>query len=182
MKQKSNQVEVQELFGELKCMPNSKWYAVYTKPRHEKRVANACVDYGISYFLPLQDSVRYYQNRVVRFTKPLFSGYIFCNCNHEQKITLYRTGLLVTFIPATDQDKLVKELQQIIDAKSEGVEVVPHKYLTRGRKAKIIKGPFKDYEGKISYKKGSYKLVLNINLIRQAIAIEIDAKHIKLID
>ena len=174
--------EISELFGELKLTDNGKWYAVYTKSRHEKKVAKSCIDYDISYYLPLTESARYYQNRVITFTKPLFSSYIFCNCSYDQKIQLYRTGLLCTFIAASDQEQLLKELKQIHDAKNEGVKLTPHKYLTRGRRVKIIRGPFKNYEGKISYRKGSYKLVLNIDLIKQAVAIEVNAKNIALLD
>ena len=178
----SNKNDTCELYGELKLTEESVWYAVYTKPRHEKKVAASCIDYGISYYLPLQDSVRYYQNRVITFTKPLFSSYIFCNCSHDQKTNLYRTGLLCSFIPAPDQELLIRELKQIHNVRNEGVKLVPHKYLTRGRKVRIVRGPFKNYIGKISYKRGTYKLVLNIDLIRQAVAVEVNAEDIALVE
>jgi len=178
----SNNNEISELFGELKLTHDSEWYAVYTKPRHEKKVANSCIDYNISYYLPLIESVRYYQKRVITFTKPMFSSYIFCNCSYDQKIQLYRTGLLCTFIKAPDQEQFLRELNQIHDAQNEGAKLIPHKFLTRGRRVKIIRGPFKNYVGKISYKRGSYKLILNIDLIKQAVAIEVNAKNIALLD
>jgi len=174
--------EISELFGELKFIEDSNWYAVYTKPRHEKKVAKSCINYDISYYLPLQESVRYYQNRAITFKKPLFSSYIFCNCSYEQKIQLYRTGLLCAFIEAPDQAQLIRELKQIHEAQNEGAKMVPHKFLTRGRRVKIIRGTFKNYKGKISYIKGSYKLVLNIDLIKQAVAIEVNSKNIALLD
>ena len=177
-----NKNEINELFGELRNIKGSNWYAVYTKPRHEKKVAKSCMDYNISYYLPLQDSVRYYQNRVITFKKPLFSSYIFCNCSYKQKIQLYRTGLLCAFIEASDQEQVVRELRQIHEAQIEGAKLVPHKFLTRGRRVKIVRGPFKNYEGKISYRRGSYKLILNIDLIKQAVAIEVNAKDIALLD
>ena len=111
-----NKNEIPELFGELIIIEDSNWYAVYTKPRHEKKVAKSCVDYNISYYLPLQDSVRYYQNRVITFKKPLFLSYIFCHCSYDQKIQLYRTGLLCAFIEAPDQEQVLRELKQIHDA------------------------------------------------------------------
>ena len=177
-----NKNEISELFGELRLIEDSNWYAVYTRPRHEKKVAKSCIDYNISYYLPLQESVRYYHNRVITFKKPLFSSYIFCNCSHDQKIQLYRTGLLCAFIEAPDQEQVLRELKQIHEAQNEGAKLVPHKFLTRGRRVKIVRGPFKNYEGKIAYKKGSYKLILNIDLIKQAVAIEVNAKDIALLD
>ena len=178
----SNNNDIEELFGELKLTDDGKWYAVYTKPRHEKKVAKSCIDYDISYYLPLMESVRYYQNRAITFTKPLFSSYIFCNCSYDQKIQLYRTGLLCTLIAAPDQEQLIRELKQIHYAQNEGAKLIPHKFLTRGRRVKIIRGPFKNYEGKISYRKGAFKLVLNIDLIKQSVAIEVNKKNIALLD
>ncbi|MCD6101773.1 MAG: hypothetical protein J7J77_01820 [Candidatus Cloacimonetes bacterium] len=175
--------EVAEIYGDLD-IPNdgTKWYAIYTKPHHEKKVARSCLDYGISYYLPLQDSIRHYKNRVVIFKKPLFSGYIFCRCNVEGKRRLYQTGHICKFIDALDQMQFVKELQQIYGIKEQGTRIFPHSYLQRGRRARVIKGPFKNFEGKISHRKGKYKLVLNIDLIRQAVAVEIDARDIVLLD
>ena len=177
-----DKIEISESFGELKSTDDGCWYAVYTKPRHEKKVAKSCIDYNISYYLPLIESVRYYKNRTIAFRKPLFSSYIFCNCSYEQKTKLYRTGLLCAFITAPDQEQLLSELKQIHDAQNEGVILIPHKYLTRGRRVKIIRGPFKNFEGKISYRKGSFKLILNIDLIKQSVAIEVNSKNIALLD
>lgn len=178
----SDKNEISELFGELKLTDDGCWYAVYTKSRHEKKVAKSCIDYNISYYLPLIESVRYYHNRAITFRKPLFSSYIFCNCNHTKKTQLYRTGQLCAFIEAPDQEQLLAELKQIHYAQNEGAKLIPHKFLTRGRRVKIIRGPFKNYEGKISYRKGAFKLVLNIDLIKQAVAIEVNAKNIALLD
>lgn len=177
-----NKNDINELFGELDLSKDKSWYAVYTKSRHEKKVAKYCIDNHITYYLPLLESVRYYHNRSITFTKPVFSSYIFCNCNHGQKVQLYQTGMLCAFISTPDQQKLLKELKQIHEAKMEGVKLIPHKYLTRGRRVKIIRGPFKNYEGKISFRKGTYKLVLNIDLIKQAVAIEVNMKNIVLLN
>ncbi|MBC8526859.1 MAG: KOW motif-containing protein [Candidatus Cloacimonetes bacterium] len=175
--------EVVEIYGELK-IPNDGtiWYAVYTKSRHEKKVAQSCMEYNISYFLPLQESVRYYKNRVVTFMKPLFSGYIFCRCNVDGKRQLYQTGHICKFLEPLDQLQFVKELQQIRGVREKGIRLFSHSYLQRGRRVRVIRGPFKNFQGKISHRKGKYKLVLNIDLIRQAVAVEIDIRDIDLVD
>ena len=171
--------EVVEIYGELK-IPNDDtiWYAVYTKSRHEKKIAQKCKDYDISYYLPLTKSERHYEHRVITFRKPLFPGYIFCKCDSNQKQDLYKTGRICKFLEPVDQTQLVNELQQIYGISKKSAEILPHDFLQRGRRVKVINGPFADFEGKISHRKGKYKLVLNIELIRQAIAVEIDSQDV----
>jgi transcription antitermination factor NusG len=175
--------EVEEIYGELQIAnDDTRWYAVYTKSRHEKKVAKSCKDYKISYYLPLRASERHYEHRVVTFKKPLFTGYIFCRCNGDGKRQLYQTGHICKFIEAFDQRRFIKELQQIHGIKKQGARIFSHSYLQRGKRVRVIRGPFADFEGKISHRKGKYKLVLNIDLIRQAVAVEIDARDIVLLD
>jgi len=175
--------EVEEIFGKLEIAnDDTRWYAVYTKSRHEKKVAKSCKDYHISYYLPMRDSERHYNNRVITFKKPLFSGYIFCRCNGDGKRQLYQTGHICKFIDALNQMQFIKELQQIYGIKRQGVQLLPHSYLQRGRRVRVIRGHFKNFEGKISHRKGRYKLVLNIDLIRQAVAVEIDTSDVVAVD
>ncbi|MBL7108207.1 MAG: KOW motif-containing protein [Candidatus Cloacimonetes bacterium] len=173
-----NDNNIDEIYGELQLSDDSKWYAVHTKSRHEKQIARKCKDYNISYYLPLKKSVRHYEHRVITFQKPLFSGYIFCKCDENKKQNLYKTGRICKFLEPTDQTQLVNELQQIYGIIEKDAEILPHNFLQRGKKVKVINGPFADFEGKISHRKGEYKLVLNIELIRQAIAVEIDSKNV----
>ncbi|MGC9338063.1 MAG: transcription termination/antitermination protein NusG [Candidatus Cloacimonadia bacterium] len=175
--------EIKELYGRLALPKNgSTWYAVWTKPRREKKVAKACVDYSISYFLPLRESCRRYHNRVLTFTKPLFPGYIFCCCDIYGKRQLYQLGHICKFIEAKDQETLVQELSRIYNLRQKGAQLFPHTYLQRGKSVRIIKGPFAGFKGKISHRKDKYRLVLNIDLIKQAVALEIDAENVELIE
>lgn len=179
----NNIAVIEELHGSLEIPDDdTKWYAVYTKSRHEKKVARGCIDNNISYYLPLQESVRHYKNRVVTFMKPLFSGYIFCRCNGDGKRQLYQTGHICKFIEPLDQVQFINELQQIRGVREKGFRLFPHSYLQRGRRVRVIRGPFRNFQGKISHRKGKYKLVLNIDLIRHAVAVEIDIDDIDLVD
>ncbi len=53
------------------------WYAAYTFPRHEKRVAEHLVGRGVEFFLPQYETVRRWKDRRVRLSLPLFPGYVF---------------------------------------------------------------------------------------------------------
>lgn len=172
--------EIKEIYGNLEISQNNcKWLAVRTKPRHEKKIARRCLKFKIPYYLPLKDSIRTYKNRIRTFRKPLFSGYIFCKCSPRDKDKIYQTGSVYIFLTPNSQEKLIKELKEIYYFSQKGVKLQEHKYLQRGQRVRVVKGPFTGCEGKITKNKGESRFVLNISLINQAVSVEIDKNMVK---
>jgi len=55
----------------------TRWYAAYTNPRHEKHVAVQMDRKCIECFVPLYRSVRRWKDRRKELELPLFPGYVF---------------------------------------------------------------------------------------------------------
>src|SRR5690348_11065482 len=71
---------VQEAFGGDGAGPEAEraqWYAIRTRSRHEKMVADQLDKQGIENFLPLVKQSRQWSDRVKEIELPLFSGYTF---------------------------------------------------------------------------------------------------------
>src|SRR5260370_40448364 len=51
-----------------------RWYAVYTRANHERRVAGQLAEREAEHFLPEYESVRQWKDRRVRLQMPLFPG------------------------------------------------------------------------------------------------------------
>ena len=64
------------------------WYAVFTKPRSEKKVYQRMVDQDIEAFLPLVKTIRQWSDRKKTLEIPLISSYVFV---HMEEKDLYRT-------------------------------------------------------------------------------------------
>src|SRR5215813_363818 len=54
-----------------------RWYALYTKPRHEKVVKKVLDEKGIENFLPLKRVVSRWADRKVELLVPVFPSYLF---------------------------------------------------------------------------------------------------------
>ena len=174
---------IPEIYGKLETSENNSiWVAVRTKPRHEKKIARKCIDLKLPYYLPLKDSVREYKDRIKTYRKPLFPGYIFCRLSPAEQRKLSSIGSVLTYLIPTQQEVLVNELIQLYNFHNLGASFEEHKFLKRGKRVRILRGTFADYEGKVSNRKGKYRVVLNISLINQAVAIEVDAKDIAILD
>ena len=67
------------------------WFAVVTRPRHEKSAAAGLRAKGLEEFLPLHRARRRWTDRVQEVDLPLFPGYLFCRFGPEQYAPVMRT-------------------------------------------------------------------------------------------
>jgi len=175
-------VEIDELFGNLDPSEGDlKWFVVHTKPRCEKKLAGYSKQYEINYYLPLIESIRVYKNRKVKFTKPMFAGYVFVKCNPEERRQLTITGFVAYWLPVLNQNELVGDLKQIHSGRELGVEFVHTEFLEKGTKAEIIKGPFAGLIGYVENQNDVKEVILQVTLLRQAVSVSASADQIKVI-
>lgn len=175
-------VEVNDLFGELTpSNENESWEVIYTRPKREKKLAEFALEREITYFLPMVDSIRKYKYRQVKFTKPLFPGYIFAKCTFQEKETLVRSGHILTFLSIKHEKHFLDELQQIHLGRKQGAEIRKHKFIESGTKIIIEKGSLKGMTGFVVDSKNPKEIILTVNILRQAVAVKIDPNNIKII-
>src|SRR6204780_524779 len=121
------------------------WYALYTCPRHEKRVVQQIERHRISCFLPLYRSVRRWKDRRKELELALFPGFVFVRMaleNRLQVIQLPGVGRLVSLNgqPAALPSDEVEALQRRL---SDGLRIEPHPYLRAGRRVRVRGGPMR---------------------------------------
>ena len=159
--------------------PGGAWYCLHTRSRREKCVAKDCASRSIPYFLPLRKSIRRIKGRNYAFDVPLFSGYLFCAATPEQRYRLLKTNNLAKVIDVPDQACLLQDLRQIAFALERQAPVEPFPYLKRGVMVRIEKGPFEGIIGIVSRREKKFRVVLNVRLLQQAVALEIDGEMVK---
>jgi transcription antitermination factor NusG len=159
----------------------SRWYAIYTVPRHEKTVVKRLDALHIENYLPLYSAARVWHGRNVRVELPLFPGYVFAKmCVSAKWIVLGLAGVirLVGFnnnAAALSDDEIdrLKASLAIFNAK-------PYPFLKVGRCVRVKSGPFVGMEGRILRRKGGRRLVVSLDFIQSAIAVELDAGEIQI--
>jgi transcription antitermination factor NusG len=155
------------------------WHVIHTKSRREKKLHDECLRIGLLAYLPLIKNISVYRRKIFESTKPLFPGYVFCCFDRAQRKDLYQTGHVAKLISVVDQEGLMRDLIEIEKAISIEASLEPYTYLKRGTRARIVDGPFQGIEGIISHRRGKYRLVMNVNLIEMAAAIEVNACQIE---
>jgi len=60
-----------------------KWYAVYTRPRWEKKVSELVTKKKLTTYCPLNRVVKQWSDRKKVIFEPLFTSYVFVNAQKE---------------------------------------------------------------------------------------------------
>ena len=76
------------------------WYAVYTKPRHERRVNTDLSQEGITTFLPEMERWSRRKDRKKRVFYPIFPGYLFIHTelSVESRLKVIKTRGVVRIL------------------------------------------------------------------------------------
>jgi len=156
------------------------WYAAYTCAKHEKRVSTELGMRKVEHFLPLYSSVRRWKDRRVTLDLPLFPGYVFVRLALRDRLRVVQIPSVVRLVgfnghPAPLPDD---EMEALRNGLARGLRVEPHPYLTVGRRVRIVSGPLKGIEGMLVRKKGALRLILSINAIMCAAAVEVDVADV----
>jgi len=151
------------------------WWVAHTKARNEKALAWNLMQFDIPYFLPLREKLSVRKGRKFRSLLPLFSGYVFFCGDQDTRYQALTTNRIAQVIEVVQQTTLIKELSQIHQALAQGARLDPHPYLKKGDRCRVLSGPLIGMEGILLSKKKLTKLILQIDILGQAAAVEIDA-------
>ncbi|MCK5269229.1 MAG: hypothetical protein KAJ46_00535 [Sedimentisphaerales bacterium] len=169
-----NDVKIEEIEGQ--------WRVAHTKSRNEKALAMALGKWEIPYFLPLTEKVTRRKQRVFKSLLPLFSGYVFFCGGQDQRHQAMTTNRIANIIEVTDQTKLITELSNIQAAMASGLPIDPHPHLKTGNRCRVIAGPLMGFEGIVIRKKNQTKILLEIDILGQAAAVEIDSELLERVE
>lgn len=129
-----------------------KWYAIYTKPRWEKKVNNLLLQKGIESYCPLNKVRRKWSDRIKTIEEPLFKSYVFVRIKEEERTNVRMTSGVVNFVywngkPAVIKEKEIQTIKLFLD-EYENVEVQKIE-VSPGDTVQVIAGPMMDKEGKV---------------------------------
>jgi transcription antitermination factor NusG len=158
-----------------------RWYAAYTKPCHEKRVAEHLEIRKIELFLPLYLSSRRWNNGCkVTLERPLFPGYVFVRIPLNERVgVLELSGVLSIVGTAREPAPLPDEDIERLRAGLHLTHAEPHPTLTMGETVRILRGPLEGMTGVVTRQKNSFRVVLTVDLILKSVAVEVCADNVE---
>ena len=163
-------------------LPSSRWFALYTASRQEKRVAEHLGQRAIECFLPLYRADRRWSDGSrVRLDLPLFPGYLFIHIARNQRGHVLSVPGAVAVVggtggePAALPDATIEALRRGLQER--GAE--PYPLMTAGRRVRIRSGAFAGFEGVVVRSKNGLRVVLTLQDIFKSYAVEVDREDLE---
>ena len=155
---------------------NLDWYAIRVKSRCEKMVSDQLQQKGYEQFLPMYWSRRVWSDRVKVLQMPLFSGYLFCRFDVDGRLPILQTPGVAYVVCNGQIPHAVDPIQieNIRAAVHSGQALQPWPQLEIGKKVRVEFGPLRGVQGTLLRYKSSTQLILGVDLMQRAIAVEVD--------
>ncbi len=127
------------------------WYALYTKPRWEKKVARLLDENGIENYCPLNKVIKQWSDRKKVVLEPIFKSYVFVRIAEDIKWDLKKVNGVLNFVywlgkPAQIKDDEINIIKKFLNEFS-GVEIEDQNQLKVNSKVRIKQGVMMNYQG-----------------------------------
>lgn len=129
------------------------WYALYTKPRKEQKVAQQLEQLGFVVYLPLKVEVRQWSDRKKKVISPLFTSYVFIQIEESKRSDVFVIDGVLNYVfwlgkPAVIRSQEIELMRTEIDKPNNEVFVTR---LEAGEQILLKDGIFKGQEAFIQH-------------------------------
>lgn len=131
---------------------NKKWFAVYTKPRWEKKVAEVLTRKKYETYCPINRVVRQWSDRKKIINEPLFTSYVFVKAYESELNALKANNGIINLVywlgkPAVIRDVEVETIKRFL---GEHINIKLEKTsINVNDSVRIIGGPLLEKEGQV---------------------------------
>ncbi len=157
------------------------WYAVWTRSRHEQVVREQIERKGVEVFLPTITRWSRWKDRKKKVDWPLFPGYCFARFDPEERLAILKCNGVVSIVsfdgePAPVPDQEIEGIRLVVNS---DLQYDPCPLIKEGEVVEVTHGPLKGVIGRLTRKGSHARLVLSVDLIGQAVSVEVDAADVK---
>ena len=158
------------------------WYAIWTRSRHEQVVRDQLARKRIDAFLPTITRWSRWKDRKKKVDWPLFPGYCFARFDPADALPILKCTGVVNIVSFDGKPAAIPEIELDSIRLLVGSELQydPCPMIHEGMMVEVIHGPLKGVVGRLMRKDApKARLVLSVDLIGQAVSVEVDAADVK---
>jgi transcription antitermination factor NusG len=122
------------------------WFALYTKPRNEKKVAENLASLGIEVYCPLVTTIKQWSDRKKKVESPLISSYVFVKIEEANRKDVFQVAGVVQYVFWLGKPAKIKphEIEALKTQLAAPVVKVTLETWTPNAQIQINEGPFKN--------------------------------------
>jgi len=157
------------------------WYAIWTRSRHEQVVREQLERKGVEAFLPTITRWSRWKDRKKQIDWPLFPGYCFARFESSTRLPILKCSGVVNIVsfdgePAPIPDHEIAGIRQLVES---DLLYDPCPLIREGMMVEVTHGPLRGVIGRLVRKGAHARLVLSVDLIGQAVSVEVDAADVR---
>jgi transcription antitermination factor NusG len=157
------------------------WFALWTRSRHEQVVREQLQRKNIDVFLPTITKWSRWKDRKKKIDWPLFPGYCFARFNPFERLPVLKCTGVVNIVsfqgePAPIPEYEIDGIRQLVES---DLAFDPCPLIREGMVVEVMHGPLKGVIGRLMRKSEKARLVLSVDLIGQAVSVEVDAADVR---
>jgi transcription antitermination factor NusG len=165
-------------------MPDKNWYALYTKPRWEKKISHLLDEKRIENYLPVQKILKQWSDRKKWIQEPLFRSYIFVHILPEEHLPTLQTAGVVRFVSFERKAVVIPPVQieaikTYLQTGEELADSIPD--VRTGDRVIVVRGSLKGLEGRLVQISKKKRLRIMIEGIRQSLHIKVPLSYISVL-
>ncbi|MGA8503602.1 MAG: UpxY family transcription antiterminator [Candidatus Sulfotelmatobacter sp.] len=165
------------VLSEVPVLDIPQWYAIRTRSRHEKMVAEQLEKQSIESFLPLVKRTRKWSDRKKEVELPLFSGYSFARlafCSPDRQRVLQTHGVAgfvgVRGVGIPVPEGQIENLRTLL---ANGIPMKDRPFVQIGQRVRIKGGALDGIEG-ILAAQDDRNLVISVEPLHRSLSVSID--------
>ena len=164
-------------------LQTSNWYAIYTRPRSEKKVLELLSLNGFECYLPLITTIRQWSDRKKKVQLPLISSYVFIKIEEKSLNKVLSFNGVVRILKHLGKPAIIKEYEinnlRILLEDTDKLTFVTEIDLKTGDSVLVEKGVFKGLMAECVKFNGKHRVIVRIQGINNIIEVNIPLSYVK---
>jgi len=160
------------------ALEQAQWYAIQTRPKHEKKVVAELDQKAITTYLPLVEQVHRWSDRFKIVQVPLFSGYVFVNAliSPAVRVSVLRVWGVLGFVGPQKQAMPIPacQIEDVRRLLASNVPFVWHSLPRVGQRVRVYGGCLDGVEGVLVGRQGDRRLVISVEAIERSLSINVE--------
>jgi len=135
---------------------------------------------GVEPLLPLVRRLNQWKDRKKEVDVPLFPGYCFARFGWDMNLSVLKASGVVRIIGGSGKPEPIpdSEIDAVRKLMLHPLPCDSHPYLREGTRVRIVRGPLEGIEGILAREENRHRVVISVNLIQQAAAIEVSLEDV----
>ena len=159
------------------------WYAIYTRPRSEKKVFELLSKNDFTAYLPLISTIRQWSDRKKKVQLPLISSYVFVRTEEKALKNIFPINGVVKILKHLGKPAIIKDYEienlKILLEDLDNITFINNIELRKGDSIIVENGVFKGLIAECIELNGKHRIIVRIDALGDLIEVNIPLSYVK---